>query len=101
MKGGDERRKRARKVKEQSLYILLKRTALEKLWKTQTNPKRLGADRRDLETWQEMTLLIKLLSKKEETEDMPGVMQSAAIPALSFIMVLGKAVGMGPARTGV
>lgn len=32
-------------------------------------PKRLGAARRDLETWQEMISLAKVLSKKEEGEE--------------------------------
>lgn len=45
MNGGDGRRKRARKVKGQSSYFLLKRTVLESLWKAQTNPRRLEADR--------------------------------------------------------
>lgn len=66
MKGGDGRRKRARKVKEQSLYFLLKRTVLERFWKAQTNPKRFGADRHDFETWQEIILLAKLSPEKED-----------------------------------
>lgn len=69
MKGGDGRRKRARKVKEQSLYFLLKRTVLERFWKAQTNPKRFGADRHDFETWQEMILLAKLSFENEDREE--------------------------------
>lgn len=36
-----------------------------------------------------------------ERRDMPGMMHSAAIPGLSLITVLGKAVGMGLARAGM
>lgn len=101
MKGGDGRRKRTRKVKEQTLYFLLKSTVLERLWKAQINSKKLGADRHDLETWQEIILLAKLLSKKEggeeQTHASPAALccYSSPVPHHSF----GEDSGNGPCHS--